>query len=361
MGLSFFNSTILEGPLGYTLVESTDKLRGSTYGVLILCIILLPLSWLALALRVFTRTRLIKAFACDDYAMAFTVVFFTLFASYVIRSCVIVFENLGPIAAGQTPPLAFVTDMYISTTCWYCATMIALKISLGWFFQKIFDSKRAYWWTILVCTIILTLAGIASIMMTALYPCDLATYFFPGLKECVNSRNIKAWVDVAQVWTVLSMVSDLLYAVLSIVAIARIQLSAKKKVTAILLCTVGTMAGTASVARFIMLTDPVKGYSIFGQDILNLQVLVIEPGLGIIAACAATLRPMLREYRQWRERRRDLSGAIEGSSLDRGGSTLVVRSRPDVISELELGEPLKIFATEAGKSQIGMVIQVKAG
>lgn len=71
----FFNSTYLEGPKGYELVESQRRLKAETNGVLYLSAILLGFCWVTLFLRFFARGRLMKnAVGWDDWSMLGAVV-----------------------------------------------------------------------------------------------------------------------------------------------------------------------------------------------------------------------------------------------------------------------------------------------
>lgn len=78
MGATFYSSAALQGPKAYLFKENAGKLRDSTYGAVVLVSILVPICWIIVLLRVYTRTRLIKAFGGEDWAMLAALVRLTL-------------------------------------------------------------------------------------------------------------------------------------------------------------------------------------------------------------------------------------------------------------------------------------------
>ncbi|GAM85193.1 hypothetical protein ANO11243_031970 [Dothideomycetidae sp. 11243] len=345
MGVVFFSSPELQGPDAHLYIQSEQKLRNTTYGLLILSTVFLLPCWVTVLLRIYTRARLIKAFGQDDWSMSFTMVScfchgderahslirLDLFHDICLVHCQDVLgsarvfqsnccrsnprpgfrnssKNNCMLAQGNCSVLL---QMNLELVCWYSATMIGLKISLGAFLYKIFESKPAYRWIIVATSVILTAAAVAGIVVTIEMPCGFEPYFFAGLKECAFDHHTQsmAWSTVFRVWTILNTTSDGLYAVLSVIAIVSMQLEVREKFVAVFLCTMGTLGGVASIIRLCMLCIIVPGYSEFGQTIIELQWSVVEPGLGITAASTATLRPLVREVNKWRAARRKKLGS----------------------------------------------------
>ena len=69
MGVTFFKSPALMSPGGAVFVESEARLRSTTYATLIVTAVLLPLSWVTILLRVYTRARILKSIGWDDWCM----------------------------------------------------------------------------------------------------------------------------------------------------------------------------------------------------------------------------------------------------------------------------------------------------
>lgn len=173
--------------------------------------------------------------------------------------------------------------------------MVAFKFALGLFFLRIFQSKKNYKITIWLSMIVPSIFGVLNIIWTCLYACQVKAFFFIGLTECQGVGPNNAWLVIASIWSALTAITDLLYGVLSVLAIRQLRMRFQTKVTASILCAMGSIGGLASCVRFALLIDNnIPGVSQLGASILALQWSVIEPGLGITAAALATLRPLIR-------------------------------------------------------------------
>ena len=178
--------------------------------------------------------------------------------------------------------------------------MTMLKVSLGAFLVKNFKSKAYIRYTVTMVSIFLILIGLAELIFSATFPCDSTPFFFGDVKECGNIPHQTAWSRFLLAFTILNLVTDVLYAGLTFLVIWQIQLSWRKKMVAISLCMLGTLGGVASAIRLALLLNFVPGYSVFGQTCLQESWAVIEPAMGITAGCMATLRPLLVEFNRWR-------------------------------------------------------------
>lgn len=172
--------------------------------------------------------------------------------------------------------------------------MVMFKISLGFFFLRIFKSRKVFVWTLIISTIIPTVFGVVNVIYTAVVSCQIENLFFVGLTWCSDSSHA-SWLILAEAWTFLNMVSDVLYAILSMVAIYQLKMSIKQKVIASLLCALGCLGSLASIVRLVLFLTNTSGYSLLGEGLLQAIWTLIEPGFGITAASMATLRPLLRK------------------------------------------------------------------
>ena len=111
------------------------------------------------------------------------------------------------------------------------------------------------------------------------------------------------------VWSLLTAITDLMYGVLSVLAIRTLQMRWRAKATTACLCALGSIGGLASIVRFVLLiVNDMPGISQLGASLLAAQWSIIEPGMGITAAALATLRPLIRKLN-------------EGSTRPTGSST----------------------------------------
>lgn len=214
--------------------------------------------------------------------------------------------------------------------------MVLLKISLCLFFIKIFASKRTFIVIMVITTVVASCVRVANIITVAEALCSFEAFFFMDIKECGGTKPpSSAWVITTFVSTAVNIASDLLYVVLSIIVVARLQMKLRQKISTILLCVLGTIGTIASVVRLVLQLSYIPGESRFGASNLEIMCSVMELGLGIIAASCATLRPVLEQARKWYKHRR---GLLSSRSNDKTGSrSAQTRDRGTfgIVSELE--------------------------
>lgn len=141
------------------------------------------------------------------------------------------------------------------------------------------------------------LLGLAAIIFTFVEPCQIETEFFIGLPRCGMTSPFyqnSVWLRIAEAWTLANTASDILMAGVAVMVIVQMQLARRNKISAALLCALGSIGCVASCVRLVFLVVNIHNYSYLGQSILEAIWSSIEPGLGIIAASLATLRPLAR-------------------------------------------------------------------
>lgn len=166
--------------------------------------------------------------------------------------------------------------------------MIALKISLGIFFLKIFVASIWQRVVIHIIVAVSVLYGIVYFFMT-MFSCALLTYFSANAGECSTE---KTYAGVSTSWSVLNAVTDLLFSLISVLAIWSVNLPASAKVWAGGLLVLGTIGGIASCIRLGVILDPDDNR--IQRGLISGRWTIIEIGVGIAAASSAALRPLLR-------------------------------------------------------------------
>lgn len=186
----------------------------------------------------------------------------------------------------------------VAAYCIYIATMIAFRFGLGLYFLSIFHVyatwRKIIWFTIAICTV----CGVLDIVWTIVYPCQLQMLFFVGLPTCQGQSIRVSWEVITAIWSFVTAMSDIIYAVLSVLALRKLQLPFKTMIQGALLCGVGSIGGLASLVRLVLLVANWPGASLLGQCLHFTIWSVIEPGLGLTAAALATLRPLVHHIRE---------------------------------------------------------------
>ncbi|KAF4970760.1 hypothetical protein FSARC_2273 [Fusarium sarcochroum] len=227
---------------------------------------------IALSLRVYVRTRLVKNFGFDDWCMCSALITFLLF---VICALIGVHygtgrhrENLDHEDYKQA--MKYWWWCYL----WYCLTMIASKISIGYFLLRITVRKLDIWiiygvMAITVCT------GVVFFFVT-LFQCSPISYFWnqdqPG--QCVNVEVI---IALTYLYSACSVISDFTCAILPMFLVYKLNMGRKTK-----LALVPIMAMACGE---------------FGRSRATVDIAIwstTEQGLAVTAGSLATLRPLLR-------------------------------------------------------------------
>jgi len=173
--------------------------------------------------------------------------------------------------------------------------MIVFKYALAFFFLKIFQHQKLYQYLIYGSIILSTVLGIMNIAWTAAFPCQVQSLFWVGLPSCQKEEFRIGWLVVTGLWSFATTITDIMYGVLSFLAMRNLQMARSTKITTIILCTLGSLGGLAAAVRLGLLFPALPGISLLGGSIHTTIWFIIEPGLGITAAAIATLRPLVQE------------------------------------------------------------------
>ncbi|TKX27598.1 hypothetical protein C1H76_0022 [Elsinoe australis] len=243
--------------------------------------IMLAISTIAGALRIYVRSRLLKTFGWDDWAMVV--------AQFFFLGCVIIVSIVNSFSQHQYDGIQ---EVSISTFVWmarwgygmYILTVIAIKISLALFMLRIFGPHHV-WERIVIhtFTIIPAAIGIAALIIVN---ATCAVSFAP---TCAWHRNFNI---TSLSFSFANSIADIAFAALSFLILWRMTMTRAAKISAYALFTIGTVGGLASVLRVV-------AYFQTGSDVVQ-QIRysrwsMIEAGTCITAVCLFTLRPLVRQ------------------------------------------------------------------
>jgi len=173
----------------------------------------------------------------------------------------------------------------------YILTTVALKISLAIFFLRIVIrqwQRRVIWITTAIYTIYAT-----AFAFVAVFQCGIPTNFL--IKEAVG---ICIKDDVLQplnyIHASLNAVSDWTFAFLPVFLLWNSQMPRSAKISAGLLLSLGAVGSIISLVRIAYIPGLKTGPAFF-TNAINIGVFsLIEPAIGLNAACLATLRPLFK-------------------------------------------------------------------
>lgn len=161
--------------------------------------------------------------------------------------------------------------------------MLTLKISIGLFFARIFQSSMKYR---VICWGIMAVSTIAGIpyMVLMMVRCNLG---ITG-KHCLGNDSVINVADGFRDATlVANLATDVAYAATAIIAVSVMNMRLADKISAGLMISLGSIGGIASLVRLcVNVKADFHGGSTFAIWAL------MEVGLGITAASLATLKPL---------------------------------------------------------------------
>ncbi|KAK1461109.1 hypothetical protein CMEL01_14745 [Colletotrichum melonis] len=253
---------VLDGIRGVITVVMADK----SAQIVVTASVFLLLTWVAVSLRVYCRTALVRSAGIDDKIMVFLLLWWILELLNVVSTCL-------------------------------------LKISVGYFLLRV-ALDRPHIWIIRALMVGTIVFGTTYLFMVAFQCRPVPTYWEDGPRtpeKCWPSRVIYIMTIAA---TVINTSADFVFGALPWFIVRSMNLPIGTKI--VVVC----ILGLAAVAFYIpTLLD--------GEDFLygtsNFAIWsTVEPGIGIVAASIATLRPLYQMmlakmgrssvYRQQRDR-----------------------------------------------------------
>ncbi|UKZ74686.1 hypothetical protein TrVFT333_002356 [Trichoderma virens FT-333] len=178
---------------------------------------------------------------------------------------------------------------------WYCLTMIATKLSVGYFLLRLMirPVEKLIVYGVMLVTV---LTGILFFFVTMLQ-CMPLSYFW-NKNQSGHCINIEVIIVITYVYSSFSVICDFTFALLPIYIIWGLNMKKVNKVVLIPIMAMACIASAAVVIRFPYVKDfkdPDFLYSTTDIAIWS----TTEQGLAITAGSLATLRPLLRSIKQF--------------------------------------------------------------
>jgi hypothetical protein len=148
----------------------------SADGTVVVCTLLSCFAWVAVLLRIYTRTWIVGKTSWDDYLIVISVLLFTIF-------CILMSVEFQ-IGAGKSNVdgnfMATSTNLLLAIETFYIVTMGIFKISLGLFFLRIIINR------------ILRLITICGLVVISVYA---TVYFFFAVFQCGIPKGSHFWIQ----------------------------------------------------------------------------------------------------------------------------------------------------------------------
>ncbi|KAH9904845.1 hypothetical protein F4778DRAFT_48271 [Xylariomycetidae sp. FL2044] len=278
--------------------QDPDAPTDSNGGALVAtCVVMLVLTYLSIFLRSYVRAYLTNGFQADDWLILAAQANFTISCAFILRG---VYYGLGRHnkSLDQFDEIQGLKWQALATAT-YITNMWLIKLSIGIFLLRLAVEKRyryILWASIAV-------VGVWSLVLFFwnLFQCDPvdAQWDYTVLLKnpdahCASADEI---VNAAYALSIMTILSDWLYALLPVPMIWKVKMTTQAKATVVMVLGMGVFASIATLIRLKFLADLENMSDILHAGTDAMVWTLIEPGVAIIAASLATIRPLLRRWR----------------------------------------------------------------
>lgn len=253
------------------------------------CSTMVSISFISVALRVWVRARIIKAFGWDDFFMVLALLFHVMFATCAI----------GGIHYGTGRHMSELSDENILKAmrywwfCYvaYCWAMIMIKVSIGLFLLRITIHKIQRWIVFIVMGLTV-LTGLVFFFVTLLQ-CTPISFFWDKFSQTGSCVNVDIIIALTFLYSVVSVICDFAFAILPVFLVWDLNMSFNTRLVLAPILGMACVASIAVICRMAYIMD------FKNPDFLWATVDIAiwsdtEQALGITAGSLATLRPLYR-------------------------------------------------------------------
>ncbi|XXH00088.1 hypothetical protein Hte_006430 [Hypoxylon texense] len=328
---------------------------------------MLVFSWLSVALRSFVRAKLTNGFQWDDWVMLAAQANFTVSCALILQG---VQDGLGRHNRSLDQHNEIQALMYQAlATATYVLNMWLIKLSIGIFLLRLASQKR-YKYILYISIIIITIWSIV-LFFWNIFQCNpvAAQWDYTMLQNDPNAHCVSAdeIVNAAYALSVMTILTDWLYALLPIPMVWGVKMTMQAKLTVVVILGLGVFASVATLVRLKFLADLTDMADILHAGTDAMVWTLIEPGVAIVASSLVTIRPLLR---LWKIRGFGSSGQSRPtgpsayshshpmSRTNRSGKMPAFGSTDvTVVDDVELGETKATLSRSSGAGSFNGKIQ----
>ncbi|KAH0363448.1 hypothetical protein KCU65_g7397, partial [Aureobasidium melanogenum] len=271
---------------GATAIPTLHELK--SYDMLAISAVFLALSTITVFARIYVRGWMIRAFGWDDWLMMVAWVLFVITTSLLMA---IARAEIVPPGVADPDTVNGILTLVVCIFGLYILTTIIFKLSLAIFFLRVIN-ERWQRQVIIASVTLYTLFGTAWLFI-AIFQCGNPADY--GKNEaagkCLPFRTVLRPLNYTH--GVLNAVTDWIFAIIPIFVVRAAQMGRQQKITVITILGLGVSGSICSIVRLAYV-------DVIGVKLQDLLVSapdyaitsIVELGLGITAACLATLRPL---------------------------------------------------------------------
>ncbi|GAM91542.1 hypothetical protein ANO11243_095940 [Dothideomycetidae sp. 11243] len=236
-------------------------------------------------LRMYVRLYMTKKFGPEDWTMVITLLVSSAHLSMAIAISRISIDLITDHGGNYGANVRLLKASGVT----YIVTLIALKISLGFFFLTIFTYQRIQRTIIVIIMVLSAVLGI--------------TYFPFGSFTCAQLKGVAGSESTCHlqrpatilfiVFSIVNILGDFAFVFMACAALWSANLPALTKFITIVLLCMGSTGGVASIVRLVIYLTPSTAANFTKQNLDLLRWVVIELGFGVTVTNLALFRPLL--------------------------------------------------------------------
>ncbi|KAF6807254.1 integral membrane protein [Colletotrichum sojae] len=257
--------------------------------VVAVAVLFLLLTWIAVGLRMYSRTVLVRSVGNDDKVMVILLILFTVYTGMQIyggtRGIGSLDSELSPQRRKEALRLWWILELLnVCSTC-------LLKISVGYFLLRVAIDRPHVWiiWILMAGTVVF---GTTYLIMVMIQCRPIATYWEQGPRtpdKCWPKQVIYIMTIAA---TVINTSADFVFGTLPWFIVRSMNLPIGTKIVVVCILGLAAVGSTATIVRAFYIPTLLEGNDFLNKTTNFAVWSTVEPGIGIIAACIATLRPL---------------------------------------------------------------------
>ncbi|KAI1761439.1 hypothetical protein GGR53DRAFT_28097 [Hypoxylon sp. FL1150] len=265
--------------------------------LVVTAVIMLTFSWLSVALRSFVRAKLTNGFQWDDWVMLAAQANFTVSCALILQG---VQEGLGrhDLSLDQHHEIQALMYQALATAT-YVSNMWLIKLSIGIFLLRL-ASQKVYQYILYGSIVIVTIWSLV-LFFWNIFQCSpvAAQWDYTILQNeptahCVSADEV---VNAAYALSVMTILTDWLYALLPIPMVWGVKMTTQAKLTVVVILGLGVFASIATLVRLKFLADLTDLADILHAGTDAMVWTLVEPGVAIVASSLVTIRPLLRLWK----------------------------------------------------------------
>ncbi|KAH8675873.1 hypothetical protein BX600DRAFT_432419 [Xylariales sp. PMI_506] len=321
------------GNLGFDVNPNGTRL-------VILQVVFLVLAWIVCSLRAYVKIFITRKIMADDWIMFLALMLYTAYGIIVVVG--VTGGGTGKHTIELSP-----AGIIIALKSWYLCEVLysplaaLVRTSIAIFLLHL-AVQPWHIWVIRINLAVIWVVSIVYFFLMALQ-CIPASFFWEGAAQVPGATGSCMNHDVVPIATIihssLSGISDWILGLLPVAILWKVKINRRTKLSIAVLLSMGLIAGATLMVRIPLVKRIAISADFLYDTIALASWSVIEPSLGIIAGCMASIRPLFKAFniglhRSRREGSRRLFSRSPRNGTDKSKS---VRAARDIsASEVEL-------------------------